>query len=170
MKKFFIVLAIVFVANLGCKKIGIDGGGGLCACSPAVDAPYLSLVITSSEGTDLLNKVNAGSINQNEIQLYKKEPDGSIKAISFAIRPPFTAGTEQFDYFQLFSIELAQLAKTAGDTFYLKLKDQATLDLSLQVNSNSKKVEKLFVNGTEAAIEAGPISKYVPSPIFYLIR
>ncbi|MES2419440.1 MAG: hypothetical protein V4541_14740 [Bacteroidota bacterium] len=163
MRKIIVVLAVLFTANLACKKEQI--GDRLCACSP-VTYPYLSLVIKNSADQDLLNPVIAGYYSQDQIQLFQKEGNGTIKQLSFAVRPPFSYGKGQFIYYQLFSQEIVLLAKATDQVFYLKLGDRPAFELNLQVNNNSRKVEKLFIDKNDAPIDTGVVSQY--TSIFYL--
>ena len=147
MKKFIIVIAILFIANLGCKIM--DDGGGLCACSPVRPSPYLSLVIKNSVGEDLLNATTAGSFAQNQIQLYTKDVNDVVKQISFSIRPPLSSNNEKFNYQQLLSQEIVILAKSIDNKFYLKLGTGEPLAVNLQVIENVNKVEKVLINNKE---------------------
>jgi hypothetical protein len=165
MKKFLIVIVVMFITNLGCKKI--TDSGGLCACSP-ISAVYLSLVIKNTAAEDLLSNKTVGAFTSNQIQLYYKESNGAIKQISFTVRQPFSYGTDQFKYFQLFSQEIAALPNGAGTIVYLKLGDNAPYELKLQYNTYKNKVEKLLINDKEAPIETGKVSGYLDGNIFYL--
>ena len=117
MKKFVIALAVLFVIIIGCKKLN---GGDICACSP-LETAYLALVVKNAAGDDLLNTTTAGSFAQNQIQLYAKDANGAIKQINFSISPPLTFNNEKLNYHQLRSPEIAILAKSVNQTFYLKV-------------------------------------------------
>ena len=150
MKKILIAFIALFVINLGCKKMSdVDR---LCACSLVSNQPYLSLVIKNNNGNDLLNATTAGAFTKEKIQLYRKDASGAIKQIDFAIRPSFSYGTNQlFNYNQLVSVEIAILAKSINDTFYLKLGDDKLYELNL--NINNAKLEKLLIDQQEAPVE-----------------
>ncbi|WP_316804086.1 hypothetical protein [Pedobacter nototheniae] len=148
MKKILITLAVLFIINLGCKKIE---GGGLCACSPAV-GPSLSLTIKSSTEADLLNSTTAGFYGKDQIKLYSKDANNVVKQISFTINQPFTYTNDlKVTYYQLHSYEIASLSKNIDNTFYLKLGDDKIYELNLKVTSSL--VEKLLINKTEAPKE-----------------
>ena len=163
MKKFLIVLTIIIVANFGCKKEQI--GDGICACSP-VSYPYLSLAIKNNMGQDLLSAGIAGAYTSDQIQLFQKNNNGTIKLLKFHIRPPFSYGNDQFKYNLLFSEEIIMLTKTMDQTFYLKLGDQPAFELNLQLHTTSKKVERLLINKNEAILDKGSVAAYLN--IFYL--
>lgn len=166
MKKFLIVLAIIIAANIGCKKIDI-GGDGLCACSP-ISYPSLSLVIKNASGADMLNGKTPGSFAANQIQLYSMEPDGTKKNINFSIRSPFSYGTDQYIFYQIYSEQIVALATSASSNFYLKLGDNREYKLNLQLNSTTKRLEKLLIDDVQANVEAGPVANYVNGKIFFL--
>ncbi len=166
MKKFLIVLAMIIAANIGCKKIDI-GGDGLCACSP-ISYPSLSLVIKNSIGADMLNGKTPGSFAVNQIQLYAMESNGTKKNINFSIRPPFSYGTDQYIFYQIYSEQIVALATSATSNFYLKLGDNREYKLNLQVNSASKRVEKVLIDDVQANIETGAVANYSYSKIFFL--
>lgn len=163
MKKILIAFAVLYVINLGCKKI--DESGGLCACSPISNASYLSLVIKNNNGDDLLSAGTAGAFTKEKIQLYRKDANGAIKSIDFKIRPPFSYGTNQsFNYNQLVSMEVAILAKSINDTFYLKLGDDKLYELNLKMNN--MKLEKLLIDQQEAPLENANTSDAYVNTIF----
>jgi hypothetical protein len=166
MKKFLIVLAIIIAANIGCKKIDIDGGG-LCACSP-ISNPSFSLVIKNAAGADLLNSKTPGSFAINQIQLYQLESNGTKKNINFSIRPPFSYGTDQYVFYQIYSEQIVALATSATSNFYLKLGDNREYKLNLQFSTTSGKVEKLLIDDVQANIETGSVANYSYSKIFFL--
>ena len=148
MKKFSLILLIIFIANLGCKKIG---GGGLCACSP-ISGPAFALVIKGNSGVDLLNPATAGYLDKNQIQIYSKDANNAIKQISFNINSPFTfTADSKVTYYQLTSWELPILSKTIDNTFYLKLGNDKLYELNLKIDKNS--VEKLLIDKKEAPKE-----------------
>jgi hypothetical protein len=163
MKKVLIAFVALYVINLGCKKI--DDVDRLCACSPISNASYLSLVIKNNNGDDLLSATTAGAFTKEKIQLYRKDANGAIKPIEFAIRPPFSYGTNQsFNYNQLVSMEISILAKSINDTFYLKLGDDKLYELNLKMNN--MKLEKLLINQQEALFENATSSNTYLSAIF----
>lgn len=167
MKKFIIALTLVFAVIFGCKKIDESNGGGLCACSPMQTA-YLNLVIKNAAGDDLLNSTTSGSFAQNQIQLYTKDANGTMKQISFSIRPPFSYGADKFNYYQLMSQEVAILAKSIDNSYYLKLGNQAPYEVNLQVSSTLNKVEKVWVDKKEASKETGKVATDFGLVIYYL--
>jgi hypothetical protein len=167
MKKFSIAFTVLFVLIFGCKKIDEANGGGLCACSPLPTA-YLNLVIKNTAGNDLLNTATAGSFAQSQIQLYAKDAIGNIKQINFYIRSPFSYGNDKFNYNQLMSDEIATLAKSIDNTFYLKLGNQNPYEINLQVNSNFRKVEKVLIDKKEAPAETGKVATDYGMNIYYL--
>jgi hypothetical protein len=164
MKKFIIAFIVVFVTNLGCKKI-IEQP--LCACSPVV-SPYLSLVITSANNEDLLDSKTNGALTKDQIQLYYKEANGTIKQIDFGIRQPFSFGSEQYKYFQLFSQQIGLLAKSVDDSFYLKLGNDKLYELNLKINNN--RVEKLFIDKKEAPFEHSTTTTYSYVNSIFLLK
>lgn len=153
MKKILIVLVVIFIANLGCKKANV-GGGGLCACSPITTQPLI-LIIKNSADVDLLSPKTTGYFDKNQIQLYSKDANNVIKQISFEIRQPFTYGNNQkIDYYQFTSGEIPYLSKSIENTFYLKLGDNKLYELNLKVNNN--RIEKLLIDKAEAPKEIQP--------------
>lgn len=164
MKKIIIAFVVIFIANLGCKKI--SDGDGLCGCSP-ITPPSLHLVIKSAVGTDLLNTENAGAYSPNQIQLFQKDNSGAIKQLRFHIRPGFSFGSEKFNYYQLYSDEVGILAQIANQSFYLKLGDANPRELKVQLNNTTNRIEKLSIDKKDAPVETGEVSKYAGS-IFYL--
>ncbi|WP_131535403.1 hypothetical protein [Pedobacter nototheniae] len=149
MKKILIALAALFIINLGCKKI--TEGGQPCACSP-IQGPTLSLTIKSSTDVDLLNSTTTGYFNKDQIKLYSKDANNVIKQISFSIGQPFTYTSDlKITYYQLRSDEIAILAKSIDNNFYLKLGEDKIYELNLKVNGNL--VEKLLINKAEAPKE-----------------
>jgi hypothetical protein len=166
MKKFLIALTLIIVANLGCKKEEI-GEKGPCACSP-VTYPYLSLVVKGSAGQDLLNSKTAGSFSTGQIKLYTIESNGSTKNIDFGIRPPFSYGSNQFTYHQLYSQQIIALMASTTGAFYLKLGEREPYKLSLKMSTTAGKIEKLMINDKEAGLETGELQTYSAGNIFYL--
>lgn len=149
MKKILFVLVLIFITNLGCKKV--TNGGGLCACSPITYETSLGLVIKSSTNVDLLNPKTIGFLDKNQIQLYVKDANDVIKKINFYIRQPFTYTNDlKMDYYQLVSSEISREAKSIDHTFYLKLGDKL-YELNLKVNNRA--VEKLLIDKKDAPKE-----------------
>ncbi|MEH3111730.1 hypothetical protein [Pedobacter terrae] len=149
MKKILFVLVLIFITNLGCKKI--INGGGLCACSPITYDTSLGLVIKNNTDADLLDPKTAGFLNKTQIQLYSKDANDAIKKINFDIRQPFTyADNLKMDYYQLVSVDISREAKSIDNTFYLKLGEKL-YELNLKVNNRT--VEKLLINKTDAPKE-----------------
>ncbi len=166
MKKILIVLSLLFIINLGCKKENI-GGGGLCACSPITPPPPLSLVIKNNADVDLLNPKTTGYFDKSQIQLYARDANNAIKQISFEIRQPFTyTANLKLDYYQLISSEIPYLAKSADQTFYLKLGDNMIYELNLKVTNNI--VDKLLIDKKEAPKEFQTGNNSYPDAIFRL--
>lgn len=163
MKKFLFVCAILFIANLGCKKNNI-GGGGLCACSPITE-PELKLVIKSSTGTDLLNDKIAGAYSKDEIKVFQKLTDGTETPVNFSIRPPFSYGEEKFNFNSLF-IGLNFLRNSKDTKILLKLGDSKPYELSFALNEGMYDINKLLIDDKEAESDNGTVSKYLR--IFYL--
>lgn len=166
MKKFLFVIMLLFIANMGCKKM--TDTDRLCACSP-VSYPSLILVVKSASDIDLLDTKNAGSFTKEQIQFYYKDANGGNKAIPFHTRQPFSFDKEEFKYNQLIISEFFALVKTV-DKFYLKLGDQPALELKVQFNSTTGKFEKLLVDDKEALLETGTVAKYLNGGLFYLVK
>lgn len=155
MKKILIAFLTLFIINLGCKKI--DDGGGLCACS-LMPATSLSFIIKNSAGEDLLNAATPGAYTNNQIQLLSKDANGSIKQVSFFIRPSFSYGNEKFNFNQIFSEEIAALAKTTKNSLYLKLgNDEPRL---LRMTVGDYKVEKLLIDNIELPLAINTPTNY----------
>jgi hypothetical protein len=163
MKKSIIVLIVLFTVNLACKKENI-GGGGLCACS-LVPNPRLNLVVKSATGTDLLNPETTGYFSASQIQLYYLGQNGNSIPVKFVVRQPFSYGNNKFLYYQIFSEEIATLAKNKTQSFYLKLGTQAPHELNLEVNYTTRRVEKLLINKVDSPVD-NALLNYVD--IFYL--
>jgi hypothetical protein len=156
----------MFAANLGCKKMSnVDG---LCACSP-IQYPSLALVIKGANQIDLLNPSTNGYFASTDIQLYYQEQGGSLKQLKTYIRPPFGYGNnnEKFTYYQLYSEEILSDALTKNKQYYLKLRDNEPIKLTLEFTPNSYRVAKLLLNEKEAVAEKGEVAKYVPN-MFYV--
>jgi hypothetical protein len=150
MKKFILVCAILFIANVGCKKMNMDGGR-LCGCSPApVEVPVLNLAIRNSEGTDLLSSNIPGAYKKDNIQLYRKDDAGKITPIPFSIRQPFTDGEEKFSYNHLNTQALTYNTDTQSDRIFLKLGDEQPYELTLSFKTAGKiGVQKILINQKE---------------------
>ncbi len=164
MKKILFVLVLIFITNLGCKKI--TNGGGLCACSPITYDTSLGLVIKNSSDVDLLNPKTTGFLDKTQIQLYSKDAKDVIKNISFDIRQPFTyTNNLKMDYYQLVSSEISREAKSIDNTFYLKLGEKL-YELNLKVNNQM--VEKLLINKTNALKELPNVNNEYINSIYTL--
>jgi len=164
MKKFLFVVFIVFLANLGCKKL--DEGDRLCACSPITE-PTVVLVVKNGAGADMLNPTTAGYFANNNIQLYYLE-GGTQKKLNFYVRPSFSYGNEKFNYYQLHSSEMIRQSVTANKDLYLKLGNNEPLKINLELIADKKyQVAKLLVDGKEANAEQGNVTSYVQN-IFYI--
>lgn len=164
MKKFVLVCIVLFIANIGCKKSNI-GGGGLCACSPIV-GPQLLLVIKNTVGEDLLNDKTTGAYTKDKIALYRKDVEGKDIPVNFFIKPPFDYGNEKFSFNQLHADNIGFVQKTTDKTLYLKLGDSKIYQLNIELNQNSYSVEKVFINNKEAEKDKGNVAKV--TTIFYL--
>jgi len=164
MKKFLIVCAILFFANVACKKT--DGGGGLCGCSP-VEGPEFNLVIKNNAGVDLLNTGTAGAYTTDQILLYRKESGDKITPVVFAIRPPFSYGDEKFGYNFLHTKSIRWNQATMTDVIYLKIGNEEPYELSLQLKPEGRySVNKLLINQKEAEKGGGNLAKFVS--VYYL--
>lgn len=159
MKKVFIILAVMFVTGISCKKT-IDPGGGACACSPTIES-YISLSIKGSNGSDLLNVTNTGAYSKNQIQLYYVDKNGTVQPVEFEIRQAFSYGTTTYAFNQLFSPRMASLAQININTFFLKLGDRQPLELNLKMNGF--KAERLLANQIEVPLETS-----APNDDFYI--
>lgn len=165
MKKFMIACLILFIANVGCKKMNVDGGG-LCGCSP-VAAPSLNLAVTNAAGDDLLSDKTTGAYAKDKIQIYRKDAAGKMTAVYFDIRPPFSYGDEKFKYNTLYISGIQYNQDTKTDVIYLKLGDDQPLELSMQLKPEGQlSVQQLLIDQKEALKEAGNITKFVS--VFYL--
>lgn len=167
MKKFLLVLAVLFVANLGCKKMDEDNGGGICACSPVRTGPDLALVIKNSSGTDLLDPGQSGAYTANQIKVFYKDNNGADKQVNIGIRPTFTYGAEKFNYYTLLLSEAAALARQ-NITFYLKLGDAAPYELLVELDSTKSKIEKLKIDQQDMPMDNGSVKQYIN--IFYFTK
>ena len=165
MKKFLAVLAIVFLANLGCKKL--DDNDGLCACSPVTE-PTVALVVKNAAGADMLNPATQGYFTNANIQLYYQENGGALKQLNFYVRPSFSYGSDKFNHYQLHTTEIIKHIAVNNHSFYLKLGSNNPLKLDFELKTNEKyKVIKLLVDNMEAPAETGTVAAYVPN-IFYI--
>ncbi|TBO40950.1 hypothetical protein [Pedobacter kyonggii] len=164
MKKILFVLVLIFITNLGCKKI--TDGGGVCACSPISYDTSLGLVIKNSTDGDLLNPKTTGFLDKTQIQLYAKDANNIIKKINFDIRQPFTyTNNLKMDYYQLVSSEISREAKSIENTFYLKLGDKL-YELNLKVNNTV--VEKLLIDKVDSPKELPSAKESYLSSIYTL--
>ena len=161
MKKFLLVCLIIFVAGMGCTKVK-----PLCGCSP-MQQPELMLVIKNAAGSDLLSDKNIGAYAKSDIQLYRKDASGNAVQLTFYIRPPFSYGNENFTFNTLYANGLSSI-KQSGESIYLKLGTDPAYELKLQFNNTMPKIDKLFINNTEAEKDNGTLVKYVD--MFYLIK
>jgi len=160
MKKFIIACLVIFTASIACKKEDI-GGGGLCACSPIAETT-LQLAVKNAAGQDLLDAKLSGSYTEKQIQLFQKDSNGNIKQIQFNISPPISFDSQKFDFYQIRSSQIARLAlENATQVFYLKLGDREPLEISLSVNLDKRKVEKLVIDKKEIPAVSGGISNYL---------
>lgn len=166
MKKFLFVIMLLFIANMGCKKM--TDTDRLCACSP-VTYPSLALVIKNPADLDLLDTKNAGSFAKDKIQLYYIDASGNNKQLSFHIRPPFSYDNEQFKFNQIVVPEIIAQSQSF-QKFYLKLGDQTPHELKLQINTASGKFEKLLIDDKEAMPETGKLATYIHGGLFYLVK
>lgn len=162
MKKIIVVCLVLFAINLGCKKSFVEP---LCACSP-VQYPSFNLALKNAAGADLLDPATANSFSKDKIQLFQKDDAGTIKQISFQLRPPFEFDGTKFSYFQLVSAEILSLKLTTNVSFFLKLGDAEPLSLKVDLNAEKNKIEKLTVDNKEAQKELVGLNKF-PAPIFY---
>ncbi|SOD19000.1 hypothetical protein [Pedobacter xixiisoli] len=164
MKKFLAVLVIVFLANLGCKKL--DDKQGVCACSPIYE-PTVVLVVKNAAGTDMLNPATAGYFANNNIQLYYLE-GSTQKKLNFYVRPSFSYGNEKFNYYQLNSSDIIRQSSTSNKDIYFKLGEDEPMKLNLELVADKKyQVAKLLVDGKEAVAEKGNVTSYLQN-IFYV--
>ena len=164
MKKFLAAFLLIFIVNLGCKKMDV-GGGGLCACS-LMPQPILSLLIKNSANADLLNSATTGYFDKSKIQFYYKDANNLVKQLNFGISQPFTYSNDlKVTYYQLVSYEIGMLAKNIN-TFYLKLGDGKVYELSLKVNNTV--IEKLLIDTVEIPKEFPTITTSPISSIYTL--
>lgn len=164
MKKFLLVLFVVFLANLGCKKL--DKTDGLCACSPTYE-PTLVLVIKNAAGADVLNPATTGHFTNSNIQLYYLERS-TQKKLNFYVRTPFTYGNDKFNFYQLHSSDIFKQFATGNKDTYLKLGDNQPMKVKLEIAADTKyQVVKLLVDDKEAAAEQGAVKSYVQN-MFYI--
>lgn len=159
MKKFLIVCFLLFTVSVACKKENV-GGDGLCACS-LLAAPTLQLAVMGNEGKDLLNTTVSGSYSEGQIQLYRKDNLGNVKPIQFKIREPFKAGADQFNYYQIESVEIISLAnQNANQVFYLKLGSRAPLEISMTIQQDKRLIAKLLIDKKEVPVVNDNIAKF----------
>ncbi|WP_440792816.1 hypothetical protein [Pedobacter sp. 22226] len=130
----------------------------------------MSLVIKNAADQDLLDTKNTGAFTKDKIQLYYKEANGNTKQINFFIRPPFSYGSDQFKFSQVYSEEIVAVSNNKDNTLFLKLGDNVPYELKLQMNSTKSKVEKLTIDDKEAPAENGKVSTYLDGNIFNLVR
>ena len=166
MKKFLIISTLLFIVSVGCKKENV-GGGGLCACSP-VRGPEVNLVIKNTNGGDLLNDNTTGSYTKDRIAVYRKDGNGNVIPMDFAIRPGFSYGNEKFNFNTLFLGNLTFLQKSPADVIYLKLGEKEAGELRLQLNQEKYEVEKVMIGNEEVVKDSGTVSRY--AAVFYLIQ
>lgn len=164
MKKIILAFLVIFVANLGCKKL--DDGDKPCACSPVMEPP-LTLIIKGANDVDMLNPNSANAFSSNDIKLYYLDTNGTQRQLTFYIKPNFTVDNNKFDFYQLHSSEIVRLATSLTKDFYLKLGQNEPFKINIEKNKDSFKLAKLTVNGVEKLPETGAISKYIPN-IYYL--
>jgi len=164
MKKIFFLLAVLFIVNLACKK---NGDGNTCACSPVTE-PALTLVIKNAQGEDLLNPATSGALLESQVKLYTKSSNGGEQVSKIYIQKPVNMSpTEKFDFYQITSYEIVNLAKS-GSPFYLKLGNAEPLLLTLTFNESTRKVEALVINQQPATKGEGLITSYIGS-FFYIV-
>jgi hypothetical protein len=164
MKKTIIVCAILFIANVGCKKTNVDGGR-LCACSP-VRVPQLNLVIKNNAGDDLLNNKTSGAYSKDKIELFKKDANGNVIPIAFNIMPPFSFADEKFSFSFLHSAAISYLQTANDNIIYLKLGEGKLHELNVQLNQGKYGVEKLLIDNKAAVKDTSNLTKY--ESVFYL--
>lgn len=164
MKKFLTICVILFITNLGCKKMGIDGSG-TCACSP-VKGPELYLVIKNNAGEDLLNEKTTGAYTKDKIELFRKDVDGKKIPLNFGIRPTFLYGDKKFNFNQLFSGDIMFLQKTGNNIIYLKLGADKVYELNLELHKEFYEIAKITIDKKEAEQDKDTFGKKIP--IFYL--
>ena len=160
MKKFLVACLILFVANVGCKKMNV-GGERLCGCSP-VTPPELNLVIKNSTDADLLSDKTAAAYTKDQIQFYRKDAEGKELPLNFNIRTPFQYDNKQFKFHSL--VLSLHFLDGKNDTFYLKLGTKL-YQLQIALTENKYDPDKLLIDGKEAPKDAD-LAKY--TRIFYL--
>ncbi|CAM4355349.1 hypothetical protein SAMN06265348_11311 [Pedobacter westerhofensis] len=167
MKKFLVVCAVLFIVNMGCKKMNADGGG-LCGCSP-IEGPELDLVIRNAAGDDLLSDKTSGAYTKDNIQVYRKDENGKIIPIIFAVRPQFSYGDEKFKYNFLYISAIRYNQDTQTDVIYLKLADHQPVELTLKLKLQGRfSVQQLLADQKEVEKDNGTVAKF--SAIYYLNR
>jgi hypothetical protein len=159
MKKFLIILMVIFIADVGCKKENI-GGGGLCGCSPIV-GPYLNLAIKNSAGADLLNSQTPTAYTKENIEVFRKDANGKAIPVNFSIMPEFGYGNEKFN-FKTLHVYLDAVPLQSGDfIFYLKLGGTKVYTLDLNMS-----MQKLLIDSKEAERDKGTVAQF--TTIYYL--
>lgn len=167
MKKFALALALLFIVNMGCKKMNIDGGG-LCGCSP-ISGPRLNLVIRNAAGDDLLSSNTTGAFTKDKIQFFRKDSEGKMTTVLFGIREPLSYGDEKFRYNTLTVSDLRYTNDSSKDMIYLKLGDNQPYEISLELKLMGQySVQKIFIDQKEAEKDTGNVSKY--ESVFYLYK
>ncbi|WP_139298283.1 hypothetical protein [Pedobacter hartonius] len=164
MKKFVLVSLILFLANVGCKKMNADGGR-LCGYSP-IAAPALNLVIKDSAGKDLLDEKTAGAYSKDKIRLFRKDAAGKTIPVVFYVSPPFSYGDEKFSFDLLYVPVITDVQNPAENRMFLKLGDSDLYELNLKVSKAKPELENLIIDQKEADKDEGSVMKYLS--IFYL--
>ncbi|XHR97286.1 hypothetical protein ACFJIV_11900 [Mucilaginibacter sp. UC70_90] len=77
--------------------------------------------VNDATGDDLLNDKTTGSYKKHRIAVYRKDGNGNVIPMDFAIRPGFSYGNEKFNFNTLFLGNLTFLQKSPADVIYLKL-------------------------------------------------
>ncbi|RFZ94048.1 hypothetical protein D0C36_00350 [Mucilaginibacter conchicola] len=160
MKKTLLILFVLFVVGVGCKKM--NNGGELCACSP-MRGPELYLSVKNATGTDLLNESNAGAYTKDQVQLYQKNTAGQTTALLFAVRPPFTYGDKKFESYSIYIP--VSFAGQANNTVYLKLKEKE-YTLKVQLTQNNAEVTALMIDEKPVVKDNTDLTNYLQ--MFYL--
>lgn len=164
MKKIAIVTVLLFIANFGCKKMNVDGGG-LCGCSP-VTVPELYLVLKNNAGADLLDEKTLGAYSKDQIELYTLDDAGKKVPVQFSIRAAFSYGKETFPYKQLHSADILYLQKMKNNKLYLVLGKSKTFELQIQLKTGFYELESVTINGTSAEKDKSSLGTYIS--LFYL--
>ncbi|WP_374951363.1 hypothetical protein [Mucilaginibacter sp.] len=164
MKKILLVLVVLFIANIGCKKVSMNGGN-TCACSP-VQGPAMLLVIQDANGQDLLDPQTNGALAKDKIDVYRKDAAGKIIPLYFEIRPQFSYGEQKFKYYQLSLPELGFVQRGTPGTAYLKLGSAEPREVTIELSQTSNQVVKVTIDKKEAQRDADTIANY--ASVFYL--